>query len=485
MVDQIDKFNNQQIKEMLIKLRQQTNQAEDEKGSRFSIIVQQDAMGLGNHTSPEAPPPPGTEELPQKPTIIPSVKMRQYNWMPLNYNKIKGTIWEQIDDLDIKLDAAVLESLFAANLTSPDVVKKLTESKAIQTIELLDGKRSRNICITLTRFAELSFQQIRAAILNLDEEVISLDNLQALTQYTPTPEEIELLKPYTANIPLNLGKAEQYFLAVMDIPLLGVRLECWEFTRSFDKQIEEANEDIVIVIEACQQLQRSKKFTKVLQIVLAIGNLVNGNTNRGGAWGFKLASLLKLLDTKSGVRNWTLMNFLANEIDSKYPEVRDFALELSQIERAAQQNKNLIAAKIGKIKSGIAAAEEYLSSELVGGADQLKAALKTFFAVASQTLQQTKDLFRDMEKDYQEIVEKFGESASSTSQFTDFFGYIHGFCNVFEAARKENQRQNLEDNKKPLTTVTQKIMMKLEMKKRTRTSGTKRRCIGQPYGGYC
>jgi len=215
-----------------------------------------------------------------------------------------------------------------------------------------------------------------------------------------------------------------------------------------------------------------------LQIVLAIGNLVNGNTNRGGAWGFKLASLLKLLDTKSGVRNWTLMNFLANEIDSKYPEVRDFALELSQIERAAQQNKNLIAAKIGKIKSGIAAAEEYLSSELVGGADQLKAALKTFFAVASQTLQQTKDLFRDMEKDYQEIVEKFGESASSTSQFTDFFGYIHGFCNVFEAARKENQRQNLEDNKKPLTTVTQKIMMKLEMKKELEQVAQKEGVLG-------
>ena len=41
-------------------------------------------------------------------------------------------------------------------------------------------------------------------------------------------------------------------------------------------------------------VRESTNFKKLLEIVLAIGNYMNGGTNRGGVYGFKLDSLLKV-----------------------------------------------------------------------------------------------------------------------------------------------------------------------------------------------
>lgn len=37
----------------------------------------------------------------------------------------------------------------------------------------------------------------------------------------------------------------------------------------------------------------------MLEYVLAIGNYLNGNTSRGGAWAFEISSLEKLNDLKA------------------------------------------------------------------------------------------------------------------------------------------------------------------------------------------
>lgn len=46
---------------------------------------------------------------------------------------------------------------------------------------------------------------------------------------------------------------------------------------------------------ACEQVRYSLVLREVLQRVLAIGNHLNGSSNRGGAYGFKLADLSKLV----------------------------------------------------------------------------------------------------------------------------------------------------------------------------------------------
>lgn len=42
------------------------------------------------------------------------------------------------------------------------------------------------------------------------------------------------------------------------------------------------------------QVSKSKKLTKVLEFVLALGNYLNGGTSQGGSYGVKLDVLLKV-----------------------------------------------------------------------------------------------------------------------------------------------------------------------------------------------
>lgn len=74
------------------------------------------------------------------------------------------------------------------------------------------------------------------------------------------------------------------------------------------------------ILEACKQLQLSKRIRKLLEIVLAFGNYMNKG-NRGNAFGFKISSLSKIQDTKSSAdREITLLHYLVELFDK---QVRD------------------------------------------------------------------------------------------------------------------------------------------------------------------
>ncbi len=70
----------------------------------------------------------------------------------------------------------------------------------------------------------------------------------------------------------------------------------------FDAKINDVKPDIESVLSACKELRGSQKFVDILKIVLEIGNFLNGNSFREGAWGFKLDTLAAMVDTKVRVR---------------------------------------------------------------------------------------------------------------------------------------------------------------------------------------
>lgn len=102
----------------------------------------------------------------------------------------------------------------------------------------------------------MSYHKIREAIIALDENALSPENVKNLLKCVPQPEEvmtsrprlmsgvahnrlqIAILQEYTDD-KSNLDKAEQYFLEVMTIPRLEQRLQCFQFKLNFDTQMEE------------------------------------------------------------------------------------------------------------------------------------------------------------------------------------------------------------------------------------------------------
>ncbi len=126
------------------------------------------------------------------------------------------------------------------------------------------------------------------------------------------------------------------------------------------------------IITASTTLKNSSRFKKLLevknkrkifiikiqfQIVLAFGNYMN-SSKRGPAYGFKLASLeiviqknlfsliilnfifLQLSDTRTHDKRLTLLHYIVQTVQERFPDISNFDNELKSAEKAAQGKKN-------------------------------------------------------------------------------------------------------------------------------------------------
>eukprot|EP01036_Dinobryon_divergens_P010219 gene10219-13691_t len=90
-----------------------------------------------------------------------------------------------------------------------------------------------------------------------------------------------------------------------------------------------------------------------MEIVLAIGNYLNGGSPRGGVYGFKLEGLLKLATVKSVDNKQSLMNFLAYHCEKYEPTLLTLNDDLSLSEEASRVSIDSIRGDLGNLKKNL------------------------------------------------------------------------------------------------------------------------------------
>lgn len=93
-------------------------------------------------------------------------------------------------------------------------------------------------------------------------------------------------------------RAEAYMVNLVEPASLGERIKMayfrsvWDEERSFmDGAIKEINSMFAVI-------DTNKYFFKILGMALAIGNIINGGSNKGQADGYEIAVFMKLNSTK-------------------------------------------------------------------------------------------------------------------------------------------------------------------------------------------
>lgn len=373
--------------------------------------------------------------------------MKQIHWSKLPPGKIDKTVFKTANDdkvyKAVKIES--FESLFGKVVEVPKEEETVDKDKpANKKVALLDGKRSNNISITLSRFNKVSNAELRAAILSLSEDSIPLDALPSLLKIVPTPEELEALKEYDGDLSL-LGKAEVFLSEVGTIPLFGTRLSCWLYKRKFNISVSEIMPDIQSVIKACNAVNNCKNLIGVMEIILALGNYMNGSTAKGGAFGFKLDILEKLGDVKSNDNTVTLLHYIANVVGStkEYKDYARFVEELAVIDPAiridmknAAQDAQALITGLGAVDAGLkqwAALKDHTKDDKFGDV------MTSFMKSAQRDIDNLKESIASMDASYKSVVELFGESTSMTND--KFFGTLSTFASQFKKAMKENEER--------------------------------------------
>ncbi|XP_068129830.1 protein diaphanous homolog 1-like [Hyperolius riggenbachi] len=229
--------------------------------------------------------------------------------------------------------------------------KKPAQKKKIKELKVMDQKTAQNLSIFLGSY-RMPYQEIKNAILEVNEEVLTESMLSNLVKQLPEGDQIQQLAEYKEEYN-DLAEPEQFGVMMSTVPRLRPRLNAILFKLTFNEHVENIKPDIVSVTAACEEVQKSKSFANLLEITLLVGNFMNAGSRNAGAFGFDISFLCKLKDTKSADQKTTLLHFLVETCEQDYPDVLQFSDELVHVEKASRVSAETLQKNLDQMKKQV------------------------------------------------------------------------------------------------------------------------------------
>ncbi|KAJ8404276.1 hypothetical protein AAFF_G00340490 [Aldrovandia affinis] len=397
------------------------------------------------------PPPPGgspfgsSAPAPKGKKLIQTKnRMPLLNWQALKPNQVTGTVFNDLDDEHVleELNMDAFEEMFKTKAQGPladlGKVKVKAAKKEPSKVTLIDTNRAKNLAITL-RKAGIDSAQICTAIETYDQQALSLDFLELLERFIPSEFELKLTQNYEREgRPLDeLTEEDRFMVRFGKIPRLTQRISTLTFMGNFPDSAKRLQPQLNAVITASMSIKSSGKLKKILEIILAFGNYMN-SSKRGAAYGFRLQSLDLLLDTKSTDRKQTLLHFIANIVQEKYPDLSSFHSELLFVDKAGQVSLDGILQEVRSLERGM----ELARKEFLVQDDNL--ALKDFIKNSSELLDSLIKDSKTAQEAYGSAVEYFGENPKTTMPSTFFPTFVR-FIKAYKKAEQENEQKKKQE----------------------------------------
>ncbi|XP_041049131.1 protein diaphanous homolog 1-like isoform X2 [Carcharodon carcharias] len=416
------------------------------------------------------PPPPGLFGGPVAPAVPvlpfglapkkdykPEVQLKRPNWPKLGPKDMnEKCFWVKVkeDKYESKELFAKLTVAFSAQTKTSKAKKeqqdmadsKTTQKKKVKELKVLDGKTAQNLSIFLGSF-RLPYDQIKRVILEVDEKVLTESLIQNLVKQLPPQEQlnalVELKEEYN-----DLSEPEQFGVIISSVSRLRPRLNAILFMLQFEEQVNNIKPDIVSVKAACEEVKSSENFSKLMEIVLLVGNFMNAGSRNAGAFGFSISFLCKLKDTKSADQKMTLMHFIAEMCEEQYPEIVHFTEELNHVEKASRVSAEMLQKNLEQMGKQIATLEKDIESfpQSNNGQDKFVEKMTSFVQVAREQFEKLSGMHKTMEEDFEDLGQYFVFDTKKIS-VEEFFGDLSNFKSMFSQSVMENKKRKEAEEK--------------------------------------
>uniref|UniRef100_A0A668AK89 FH2 domain-containing protein n=1 Tax=Myripristis murdjan TaxID=586833 RepID=A0A668AK89_9TELE len=334
------------------------------------------------------------------------------NWQALKSNQVAGTVFNELDDEQVLavLNMDTFEEQFKTKAQTAPVnlgtLKMRAAHKTTSKVSLMEPNRAKNLAITL-RKGGMAASDICSAI-------ETLDFLELLERFIPTEYELKLIHNYECEgRPLDeLSEEDRFMVRFGKIPRLPHRISTLTFMGNF--------------AESVQLIQ---------PIILAFGNYMN-SSKRGAVYGFKL---WWLFDSNTQLdRKQTLLHFIANIIQEKYPELQSFHTELHFMDKAALVSLNSIVQDVRALEKGMEMTRKEFTIE------EDNPVLKNFLSSNNELLNSVVADGKTAQDAYDSAVEYFGENPKTTPP-SMFFPVFVRFIKAYKQAEQENEQRKKHD----------------------------------------
>ncbi|XP_024139155.1 protein diaphanous homolog 1 isoform X2 [Oryzias melastigma] len=412
-------------------------------------------FGMGGWGAPAPPQLPFG--LQPKKEYKPEVQLKRANWSKILPTDLsENSFWTKAkeDQFESNELFAKLTVTFSSQTKTSKAKKeqdggddkKQQQKKKVKELKILDAKTSQNLSIFLGSF-RLPYEEIKCAILQVNEKVITESLVQNLIKQLPGPEQLSVLGDMKDEYD-DLAESEQFGVVMSGVKRLMTRLQGILFKLQFEEQLNNIKPDVVSVTEACEELRKSETFSKLLQIILVVGNYMNAGSRNGSAFGFSISYLCKLRDTKSADLKQTLLHFLADVCQEQYPDVMSFPDELIHVEKASRVSAETIQKNLEQMSRQIKNIEKDLETfpPPQNENDNFVEKMSIFVKQANEQYEKLDMLHKNMEKQYEDLGEYFVFDPKKIS-VEEFFSDLNNFKNMFQQAVKENQKRKEAEEK--------------------------------------
>eukprot|EP01041_Mallomonas_annulata_P005865 gene5865-11842_t len=410
----------------------------------------------------------------------PTVSLQKIHWDTLPAEKLRNSVWKTTDEDDggdgdsyghgqghqQDHDMDELQELFGSremNRSRSNSKQDASKSDTGIRLVVLDAKRAQNVVIGLAQFKSFGpHANLFRAVCAFDKcnDQLDTEKVEKLRALLPTSSEASKLKDQRVQL---THPAEQFFKVALDFyPELPLRLNTFLSCEHFGDECENALQKVNILIDACNQVISSDKLAKILQKMLAVGNLMNEGTHRGQAEGITLDSLMKMVHMKGVDKKTSVLDYVVKKILSKGHErmlnaPEDISLadeaarlsgtDLSKTMTALILTLQTIENEVNRVKSAAAtgintvAITEEITRTYINK-------LEDFIQISGKhTIEMTR-VKALMARKIKDVVEYFGEDVS-TCDTTKIFSVLMEFRKALIASKAAAVRRSTNTVRSP------------------------------------
>lgn len=336
--------------------------------------------------------------------------------------------------MDIDVDFAEIENQFQAKVVEKKEAAPGDAKKSAGPVQLVDPKVGQNLSIWLSRF-KCSLADIINGIKNLDESMFEKDQLKGLIPLLPSKEDYLNIQEYidSGKELSKLGKPEHFYLEVQKLDAIEQRVKAFVFKLEYPSKKTDVKADLEQLRTATKEVRTSKKFLKVMETILVLGNFVNGGTFRANFTGFKMETLTKLQDTKGLDNKFTLMHYLVSHLEKKAPTLADFPEELTHVGAGARVSLQQLTGDVGTMSKDLDAVDKMMSQLQAAPGDKFVELISQFLFVAKEDFKTIQKDIKSVEEEFKGLADWFGEDPAKKTP-EELFGCVNEFLNHYKKA---------------------------------------------------
>ncbi|KAF5285112.1 hypothetical protein FQA39_LY16801 [Lamprigera yunnana] len=416
---------------------------------------------------PGGPPPPpfGMVPLPglANPDILPHGLKPKKKWEvtgPLKRANWKAIIPQRMSDKSFwvkvqeeKLASPDILNGLAERFSSKAPTKRIeqdvidraystTSMKKVKELKVLDGKAAQNISILLGgSLKHMPYDEIKKCLLKCDNTLLTQNVLEQLIQYLPPADQLAKLQQYKDSYD-QLTEAEQFCVKLSEIKRLLPRLKSLSFREHFSEMVNDSKPDIVAGTAACEEVRKSRKFAKLLELILLLGNYMNSGSKNAQTFGFEISFLTKLTGTKDVHNKTTLLHYIVETVEKKFSDLLNFYDELPHIDKASRVSLDVIQKTLKQMDSSIKNLETDLSNNKLPQSDDDKffETMSSFAKEAHDQCMVMQNMFNKMENLYSELADYYVFDKQKYV-LEEFFTDLKTFKDSFISAHKDNEKE--------------------------------------------